>query len=134
PSEAAGRGTVSEDLDAVERGTRPAATAAASLQAGDHPGAGEERTATPLPEPRSAAEAQAVECSWTTDLARAAAEAVGSTSARRFAQSDGESRPADRTARPGGPRRSAARQNGAAFANPAGGGSDHSAGLHAYHG
>src|SRR5207302_127283 len=50
PSEAAGRGTVSEDLDAVERGTQPAATAAASLQAGDHPGAGEERTATPLPE------------------------------------------------------------------------------------
>ena len=49
-SEAADRGTVSEDLDAVERGTRPAATAAASLQAGDHPGAGEERTATPLPE------------------------------------------------------------------------------------
>jgi hypothetical protein len=36
-------------LDAVERGTRPAATAAASLQAGDHSGAGEERTATPLP-------------------------------------------------------------------------------------
>src|SRR5213076_2277820 len=38
-SEAAGRGAVSEDLDAVERSARPAATAVASLQAGDHAGA-----------------------------------------------------------------------------------------------
>src|SRR5438046_5867496 len=52
-SEAAGRGAVSEDLDAVECSARPAATAVASLQAGDHAGAGEEGTATPLPEERS---------------------------------------------------------------------------------
>src|SRR5437899_8690085 len=49
-SEAAGGGAVSEELDAVEGSARPAATAAASLQAGDHAGAGEERTATPVPE------------------------------------------------------------------------------------
>src|SRR5947208_16811012 len=47
-------------------------------------------------------EAQAVECSRTADLARAAAAAVGGTSARRLAQADGDARPADRTARPGG--------------------------------
>src|SRR5207253_3253396 len=91
----------------------------------------EERTATPLPEERSAAEAQAVEPSRTADLVRTTAAAVGRTSARRLAQADGDARPADRTARPGGKSRSSARQNGAASANPARGGCDHRPGLRA---
>src|SRR5437867_965423 len=37
-------------LDAVERSAGSAAVAVAPLQAGDHSGAGEERTATPVPE------------------------------------------------------------------------------------
>src|SRR2546428_5923003 len=74
-------------------------------------------------------EGQAVEPSRTADLARATTEAVGGTSARRFTQADGHARPADRTAGPGGNRTSAARQNGATSANPAGRGANHGAGL-----
>src|SRR5437016_11939581 len=80
---------------------------------------------------RSAAEAQAVEPSRTADLARTTAAAVGGTSARRLTQADGDARPADRAAGPGGQSRSSTRQNGAASANPAGSRSDHGAGLRA---
>src|SRR5437870_5264977 len=45
---------------------------------------------------------------------------MGRAPARRFAQADGDARPADRTAGSGGQSRSSARQNGAASANPAG--------------
>ena len=76
-SEAAGGRAVSAHLDAVERGARPAAVAVAPLQAGDHPDAGEERTATPLSQPGSAEEAQAVEPGGTAGAARVAAEALG---------------------------------------------------------
>src|SRR5436309_10833108 len=79
----------------------------------------------------SAAEAQAVEPSRTADLARTTAAAVGGTSARRLAKADGDARPADRTARPGGKSRSSARQNGAASSNPTRSRSDHGAGLRA---
>src|SRR5438034_1309927 len=78
---------------------------------------------------RSAAEAQAVEPSRTADPARAAAAAVGRTSARRLAQADGDARPADRTVGSGGQSRSSARQNGAASSNPTRSRSDHGAGL-----
>src|SRR5947208_9870875 len=62
-------------------------------------------------------------------LRRAAAAAVGRAPARQFAQADGDARPADRAAGPGGQSRSSARQNGAASANPARGGCDHRPGL-----
>jgi transposase len=48
-------------LDAVERSSRSAAAVAASLQAGDDTGAGEERVAASVPESGSAAPAQAVD-------------------------------------------------------------------------
>src|SRR5436309_8710424 len=56
---------------------------------------------------------------------------MGRAPARRFAQADGDARPADRAAGSGGQSRSSARQNGAASANPAGGGCDHRPGLRA---
>src|SRR5438874_3862239 len=75
--EAAGGRTVSAHLDAVCGSARSAATAAASLQAGDPTGTGEERVATPVSESGSAAPAQAVESSRGAGAARVAAEAVG---------------------------------------------------------
>src|SRR5438105_1144657 len=75
--------------------------------------------------------AQAVEYSRTADPARAAAAAVGRAPARRLTQADGDARPADRAAGPGGQSRSSTRQNGAASANPARGGCDHRPGLRA---
>jgi len=82
-SEAAGGRAISPHLDAVERGARSTAVTAAPLQTGDSAGAGEERTATPVPESGSAAQAQAVESGGAAGAAGVAVEAVGSATAGR---------------------------------------------------